>query len=202
MILGLKTIHRMNCIHIDDTHFHPSPQSRAKNNTTALYTEVVCATTKNIINEKDLNLKQKVLVSFHRTLREVGGAHPATCFLCPVSGGYCVSGQTGNGLVYTWDRLSQRSRYMWRPQLRLSGKPYFLGFKFFLWEMNVTRKCVLDSVKWNSAASERGCEIWSPDWWTRQPAQSICLGRWSWKGTHSCVLQSPLSRALGSKSWI
>lgn len=57
MFLGLKTIHRMNCIHIDDTHFHPSPQSRAKNNTTALYTEVVCATTKNIINEKDLNLK-------------------------------------------------------------------------------------------------------------------------------------------------
>lgn len=68
MLLDLKTIHRMNCIHIDDTHFHPSPQSRAKNNMTALYTEVVCATTKNIINEKDLNLKQKVLVSFHRTL--------------------------------------------------------------------------------------------------------------------------------------
>ena len=57
MFLGLKTIHRMNYIYTYDTHFHPGPQFRSKNNKTAFYTEVVYAMTKNIINEKDLHLK-------------------------------------------------------------------------------------------------------------------------------------------------
>lgn len=57
MFLGLKTIHRMNYIYIYDTHFHPGPQFRSKNNKTAFYKEVVYATTRNIINEKDLHLK-------------------------------------------------------------------------------------------------------------------------------------------------
>lgn len=193
MLLGLKTIHRMNCIHTDDTHFHPSPQSRAKNNDSFVHRSSMCNDQK-YYKWKGSKLEVEGVGQFSQNLMR-GGRSPSchVSFLCPVSGGYCVSGQIGNGLVYTWDRLSQRSRYMWRPQLRLSGKPYFLGFKFSLWEANVTRKCVLDSVKWNSAASERGCEIWSLDRRTRQPAQSTCLGRWSWKGTQLCPSVSPVT---------
>lgn len=93
---------------------------------------------------------------FSQNLSRDGRSSPChRSFLWPMPVGHCVSGQTQNGFLYKWGRLSQRIRCMWFPQLRLLGKPYFLGLKLPWWEV----KCVLALVKWNSGASECGCEI-------------------------------------------
>lgn len=131
---------------------------------------------KNLKMKKTSNFEVVSTGQFSQNLTRDGRSSPChRSFLWPVPVGHCVSGQTQNGFLYKWGRLSQRIPCIWFPQSRLLGKPYFLGLKLPWWEVSVTRKCVLALVKWNSEASECGCEIWSPAWWTSQAAQSFCI---------------------------